>query len=123
MALGGCLPSTKKRGKMNQTDLLNTTAGNITQNETVKQTLGNAGSFGLDKLLNMQWTEGVAAWLNSMLGTNAFTGSTIALMLPVITLVLLWWKWGAAMQFLDTVGKTILLLAIIFVVLKALGVL
>jgi hypothetical protein len=92
-------------------------------NETVKQAATNAGNWGLDKLLNMQWTDGVAAWLNTSLNTNAFSGGVIAALFPIITVLFLYWKWNAIVQFIQTAGQVILVLLIFFLVLKAFGVL
>jgi hypothetical protein len=91
-------------------------------NETVKQAATQAGNFGLDKLLNMQWADGVAAWISQTTGI-ALTGTQLAMLVPVITLVFFYWKWGAVMNFIDQFGKIVLILAIIFVALKAFGVL
>lgn len=91
-------------------------------NETVKAAVTNAGNFGLDKLLNLQWTDGVAAWISQTLGVS-LTGGQIAMLVPIISLVLIYWKWGAIMNFIEQFGKIVLILAILFVALKAFGVL
>jgi VIT1/CCC1 family predicted Fe2+/Mn2+ transporter len=91
-------------------------------NETVKQAATNAGNFGLDKLLNMQWTDGIAAWISQTTGFSV-SGSVIAALLPIITILFLYWKWNAIVQFIQTAGQVILVLLIFFLVLKAFGIL
>lgn len=95
----------------------------LSANETVGQAVNHAGSFGLDKLLNMEWTEGVAAWLNATFNTTLFSGSVIAALLPIITLAFLYFKWNSVVSFFQTAGQVILVLAILFLGLKAFGVL
>ena len=98
------------------------TNGSTLGNETVRQAASTAGNWGLDKLLNMQWTDGLAAWIGQTTGF-ALTGAQITLLVPIISLVLIYWKWGAIMNFIEQFGKIVLILAILFVALKAFGVL
>jgi hypothetical protein len=92
-------------------------------NETLSQAASSAGNFGLDKLLNMQWTEGVAVWLNATFNTSAFSGSVIAALLPIVTILFLYWKWNSIVQFIQTAGQVILVLLIFFLLMKAFGIL
>lgn len=97
----------------------NTTLGN----ETVREAVTSAGNFGLDKLFNMSWADGIAAWLNATFSTGMFSGSVIAALVPIITILFIYWKWNAIMQALQTVGQTVLFLLILFVAAKAFGIL
>lgn len=103
---------------MNETDLLNATS-----NETVRQGIDQAGTFALDNILNSTWGNGIAQWLNSTLNTNVFTGSIVAALLPIITILFFYWKWQTIVQAIGTMGSTILVLVMLFVALKAFGVL
>ena len=106
---------------MNETDLLNASI-NATQNETVRQNIDQAGRFALDNILNSSWGNGIAQWLNSTLNTNAFTGSIVTALIPIITILFFYWKWQAIVQAVGTMGSTILVLIMLFVALKAFGV-
>jgi VIT1/CCC1 family predicted Fe2+/Mn2+ transporter len=92
-------------------------------NETVKVAINSAGNFGLDKLLNMEWTVGVAAWLNATFNTTMFSGSIIAALLPIITLAFLYFKWNSVVSFFQTAGQVMLVLLIGYLALKAFGIL
>ena len=92
-------------------------------NETVGQAANAAGNWGLDKLLNAQWGDGVAGWLNATFNTGIFSGSTIALLLPAISILLIYWKWNSVVQFISTAGQVILILLLVFLGLKAFHVL
>jgi VIT1/CCC1 family predicted Fe2+/Mn2+ transporter len=92
-------------------------------NETVRQAATNAGNWGLDKLLNMEWTNGVALWLNTTFNTSMFSGAVIGALLPIITLAFLYFKWNSVVSFFQTAGQVILVLAIGFLLLKAFGIL
>jgi hypothetical protein len=96
---------------------------NATQNETLRNATNQAGSFALDKVLNSNWGEGLATTLNALLNTTFFNGSLVSALVPCITLVLLWWKWGAICNAVQTFGSTIIIILILYVGAKALGVL
>jgi hypothetical protein len=105
---------------MNET-LLNVTA-NITQNQTVNQTVNQVGQFALDKALNSNWGDALAQTINGFTGQH-FSGSIVTALIPLVTIALIYWKWGSLLQAVDTVGKTVLLLLMGYVVAKAFGVL
>jgi hypothetical protein len=92
-------------------------------NETTHQIINQVGNFGLDKILNLSWTDGLAAWLNATFNTTAFSGSVISALLPIITILFVYWKWNSIVQFIQTAGQVILVLLIGFLVLKAFGIL
>ena len=102
---------------------LNLTNTTISGNSTIAQTANAAGSFALDKLLNMSWGDGLALWLNSTFSTGFFTGTLITALLPLITIGLIFWKWNAVMSAMQTVGQTVLILVAGYLVLHVLGVL
>jgi hypothetical protein len=92
-------------------------------NETAGHAINQAGNFGVDKLLNLSWTDGVAGWLNLTFNTTAFSGQIIAALLPIITLLFLYWKWNAVVSFFQTAGQVVIILLVIFLGLKAFGML
>jgi hypothetical protein len=92
-------------------------------NETVRQAANNAGGFAVDKLFNMEWTIGVAQWLNATFNTGIFTAPMIGVMVPLVSIALLYFKWGAVVNFIDHIGKFIILAIAGYLVLKAFGVL
>jgi hypothetical protein len=102
---------------------LNLTNTTISGNATIAQTANAAGGFALDKLLNLSWGDGLAAWLNSTLNTGFFTGSLIAALLPLISIGLIYWKWNSIVGFIQTAGQVILVLIAAYLVLHVLGVL
>ena len=94
---------------------------NATQNETVNQTINNAGGFAVQSLFNMEWAAGVASWLNSATGMTFFSPALVGVALPVISIALLYFKWGGIMNFIDNFGKFALIIVALYLVAKAFG--
>jgi len=103
---------------------LNTTV-NITQNETLKQAAANVGAGSMDVvqiasgLFNNQLTDGVAHALNGLLGVTWISG---ALVLSVVVLAMLYWKWSAICSWFGSIGSYVILTAIAYVVAKGMHV-
>ena len=105
---------------MNET--INATVA-IAQNETLKNATNQAGSFALDKVLNSNWGDGLATTLNSLLNTTFFNGSLVTALVPLISLALIYWKWGSIVNAIGTFGSAVILLIMAYVVARAFGVL
>jgi hypothetical protein len=96
---------------------------NATQNETVKQAASSAANFTLDKFFNMEWAAGIALWLNTTLKTDLFSSAIVGVVFPLVSIALLYFKWGAVVNMLDHLGKFLILMVAGFLLLKAFGVL
>lgn len=95
---------------------------NSTANDSIRQGVNQMGGFSLDAILNSGWGDGLAQALNGWLHTDFFTGGIVVALVPVITILLIYWKWNAIMQAVHTFGQTLLILLAAYVVMKAVGV-
>lgn len=92
-----------------------------TTNQTIDAVANDVGTQTTNTILNIDWISPITDFINGIIGTN-FTTEQIGFMTPIISILLIYWKWNAIMSFLHTSGQTILLLVIVFLGAKAFGV-
>jgi hypothetical protein len=90
-------------------------------NETTSEAINQAGNAASNGLLNFQWADGAAEWLNGVTNSKFFTSSLVGAFVPLISIMLLYWKWGTLMSFVDNMGKFVLLAVAAFLLAKGLG--